>query len=874
MSEELDKLAAAMKNMSPSKTARKGGKKAAMAAFKAEFKHAPSKETKAATEEKITPDQGLAATPRLTDKTMDSATRIERMQIFGRDMMAKIRKISDIKPRTLAMGGTCMAAILASLVYFQADKFGAAEEIPLVASIETPSGDTPSNVVVINRRILRTPASTQERIIPAITKSVTRRVIKSPASTEERIIPAITKQVERQVKTDDGALKTVSETVVVQAASTELVTIPAEYETVTETVIVQEASTELVTIPAVYETVRETIQIGADGSTSILKSEPALPPKMAESSGEINSVSDLLSKVRSDAAETKTVNESRVAEFRSRVSSETAFLSAPKSDDSIIVTGSRVTRATYGGYTDSLPAPSPSAPPPDTGFTEPSTEKPGTRVVERVIPAVTKQVTRRIIKSPASSVERVIPAITKQVTVRVKTENGSYKNVTKTFVIQEASTEIITIPPTYETVTETVVVKESGTEFIFLNADGRILSRELKTKRPKPKPKPLPQSGRLTAGDYDDVLNPDLYKTYLDKMLQGPLKGKDLPYVDANQRISIRVVDRRGNAVPMADISLTSASGEKMFPLRTGADGMAYLYPNYDNLKPGVKIRISIKGARTVKKTLREKHIKNGEEIVVDLKTKSRPVKNLDLLLTIDATGSMGDEMRYLQSELKAIVSRVEENNPGIDIRTGLIVYRDKGDAYIVREIPFTDNIEEFREKLGAQTANGGGDTPEAMHTAMQTGLEMNWREDALKVNLLVADAPPHNQDIAATWDAGLVSRTKGIHIVPIAASGVDKTAEFLMRSMAQITGGRFLFLTDDSGIGNPHAEPSVDCYVVTRLDGLVTRVLSSLIKGERVEPEAGQVIRSVGNYRSGICAIDQQETQITPQNVSVKDEQ
>ena len=91
------------------------------------------------------------------------------------------------------------------------------------------------------------------------------------------------------------------------------------------------------------------------------------------------------------------------------------------------------------------------------------------------------------------------------------------------------------------------------------------------------------------------------------------------------------------------------------------------------------------------------------------------------------------------------------------------------------------------------------------------------------------------------------------------------------MRSMAQITGGRYLFLTDDSGIGNPHAKPTVDCYIVTRLDGLVTRTLSSLIKGERVEPEAGEVIRSVGNYWSGVCDIDQA---LVPLNVSLREGQ
>ena len=73
------------------------------------------------------------------------------------------------------------------------------------------------------------------------------------------------------------------------------------------------------------------------------------------------------------------------------------------------------------------------------------------------------------------------------------------------------------------------------------------------------KPQPEAQAGLLTAGDYDDVLNPDLYKAYLDKVLQGELANLDLPYVDANQRIAIRVVDRLGKPVPLAEITVEPA---------------------------------------------------------------------------------------------------------------------------------------------------------------------------------------------------------------------------------------------------------------------------------------------------------------------------
>jgi len=175
----------------------------------------------------------------------------------------------------------------------------------------------------------------------------------------------------------------------------------------------------------------------------------------------------------------------------------------------------------------------------------------------------------------------------------------------------------------------------------------------------------------------------------------------------------------------------------------------------------------------------------------------------------------------------------------------------------VVRDFPFTDDIKTFKTSLKAQKATGGGDMPEAMHSAMTAGLKMDWREDALKVNLLLADAPPHDRHISETWDAGKISRRRGIHIVSLSGSGVNKTAEFMMRGMSHMTNGRYLFLTDDSGIGNAHAEPTVDCYVVTKLDGLVTRVLNSLITGEREEPKPEDIIRSVGHYQAGVCAMD-----------------
>ena len=93
---------------------------------------------------------------------------------------------------------------------------------------------------------------------------------------------------------------------------------------------------------------------------------------------------------------------------------------------------------------------------------------------------------------------------------------------------------------------------------------------------------------------------------------------------------------------------------------------------------------------------------------------------------------------------------------------------------------------------------------------------------------------------------------------MPVAASGVEESAQYVMRTMAALTQSRYIFLTDDSGVGNPHAEPDVACYVVSRLDQLIARVLAGLAEGRRIEPAQGEVIRVVGDYDRGRCRAQQ----------------
>lgn len=49
-----------------------------------------------------------------------------------------------------------------------------------------------------------------------------------------------------------------------------------------------------------------------------------------------------------------------------------------------------------------------------------------------------------------------------------------------------------------------------------------------------------------------------------------------------------------------------------------------------------------------------------------------------------------------------------------------------------------------MQKNLSSLVAAGGGDGPEAQTAALAAALDLNWSEDAIKMVVLITDAPPH----------------------------------------------------------------------------------------------------------------------------------
>jgi hypothetical protein len=95
----------------------------------------------------------------------------------------------------------------------------------------------------------------------------------------------------------------------------------------------------------------------------------------------------------------------------------------------------------------------------------------------------------------------------------------------------------------------------------------------------------------------------------------------------------------------------------------------------------------------------------------------------------------------------------------------------------------------------------------------------------------LILDAPPHsdNTQINDILHKSIIeAANQGIRIIPVASSGVDKDTETFLRTIAILTGGTYTFLTDDSGIGNSHIEPTIGNYQVENLNDCIVRIIKT----------------------------------------------
>lgn len=361
-----------------------------------------------------------------------------------------------------------------------------------------------------------------------------------------------------------------------------------------------------------------------------------------------------------------------------------------------------------------------------------------------------------------------------------------------------------------------------------------------------------PRAGVVTAGDIDDTRNLKSFHAYLKR--KGRASGT--PVASFSRPVLAQLLGPKGHPAPGVYYTLRKPGATEPFHTGiSGVDGHISVFPKA--LGAGQPNRVELRMFADEQSGTTVRDLKTGptrHKIVLARDATWKPAF-LDLAFVVDTTGSMGDELAWLTREMREIVAVARRAAPGVDIRYGLVAYRDQGDAYVVRNLGFTKSARTMQGRLQRQQANGGGDYPEAAAAALTSAVKLNWRRGkGERILIHIADAPAHKRDAARYLAAARNAARRNIQIYGLGASGVGDEAELLMRQAAVMTEGRYLFLTDDSGVGLAHAEPDIACYRVTQLKTLLINVLKSELTGIRHEATRQQIVREVGAYRRGVC--------------------
>lgn len=402
------------------------------------------------------------------------------------------------------------------------------------------------------------------------------------------------------------------------------------------------------------------------------------------------------------------------------------------------------------------------------------------------------------------------------------------------------------IPPGHQgdghntTVVEPVVVADG------LIASAQDLSGAATAQVERPRP------GVVTAGDIDDALNFDQFERYAGMVS----RGFDIPTARLGQPILAQLVGPSGQPAPGVRVTLRApGASDAIYSGYSGVDGMVSVFPDLVAKRPPKRLELRAfpeGGAEPA--TYKVRRGSDRQRIVIADDHQWRP-DFLDLVFVLDTTSSMMDELAWLSQEVHALVSNAKQLAPGVDVRLGFVSYKAKSDVFSVRNYGFTKNAGTFREWVRAQNPDGGSGSAEYVARALRSAVDMKWRRGkGERLIIQIGDEPPEFDQIDTYYNAMADASGQGIQIHNLAASGVEQELEFLMRQGAAATGGRYMFLTDDSGVGATHGEPAIACYQVTRLTGLITRVVASELSGLRVEPPKDRVIREVGSYRRGVC--------------------
>ncbi len=356
----------------------------------------------------------------------------------------------------------------------------------------------------------------------------------------------------------------------------------------------------------------------------------------------------------------------------------------------------------------------------------------------------------------------------------------------------------------------------------------------------------------LKAGLVDDNTQYNYFLDFLDRY-------KDtygIRPVPVQNRIMLSIMDERKQPIPNARVLVYNDKKVLVEEIQSYADGHVLLTPPSDATglwtieastpdmgakKSGVSNRLSFspQGLRNLELVIPASPAQGTRWVPA-------PVP-LDIVFILDTTGSMGEEIERLKATIEIIRDNLDLATPRPKLRFGLVLYRDRGDEYITRSFPLTEDLKQFQRYLAEARADGGGDTPEDLEAALAAALEpqIGWSTNGARLSFVITDAPAQTYEDGIPYNSSADrARAQAIKIHTIGTGGLDIGGEYQLRQISQRTRGKYIFLTygekgeSDGGAPGAVSHHTGSNWTADRLEAIIIRLAKeeiSLLSGETV---------------------------------------
>ena len=345
----------------------------------------------------------------------------------------------------------------------------------------------------------------------------------------------------------------------------------------------------------------------------------------------------------------------------------------------------------------------------------------------------------------------------------------------------------------------------------------------------------------IAAGEWDDNANYHEFQKWLATEARVPYR-----HVDVSRRRFLVVRDEAGKAVPGCRVEVTGDQGKHVSFL-TGPSGRALFFPRAEGFGDGAASATATCAGGSVTSDV----ALDDSDGVVDLRlpvTRSLPsVRTIDVAFILDTTGSMSEEIASVKATIAKVAAGLGQKD--VEVRIGLVEYKDRSDSYVTRVYPFTGDVKGFAGQVAGLSAAGGGDTPESVNEGIHVALTgLDWQSASVgRFAFLIGDAPPHldyQQDFSYAADMKNAAH-RGIQIFTIAASGMDGLGQVVWRQIAQYTNAANMFVL--RGGAGPQSvgggDPKSSCggthtnYSSGNLDALILGKIGGELQALNADP-------------------------------------